>query len=299
MKPILHVLSNITNEFQTYYDFKKLGWQDANFIIHPEHFYMVAVLNKEGLYRITYGEEPGLSREQLQERMAWKFKTMLPGHPDPDQYKVVNFSPYKMHQRCAEKFRVGRFMLCADAAHLCCKFSSARLLLTFPKILTPGFPPEPPDPPPHHLIYNLFYTRRLMTSAPWGGMGISSGFVDVGGLYDCLAGIWDGVADEDILDLYSAKRIEKYKTIVDPISSENFRRVHDADPRTRLERDEFMQLCVKAETDKDLRRNMLMGGMDLRYDFTQHYKDKKGTKGFKDESSNLEKATNGVPQPVS
>ncbi|TKX27696.1 FAD-binding domain-containing protein 1 [Elsinoe australis] len=238
----------------TYYDFKKLGWQDANFIIHPEHFYMVAVLNKEGLYRITYGEEPGLSREQLQERMAWKFKTMLPGHPDPDQYKVVNFSPYKMHQRCAEKFRVGRFMLCADAAHLC---------------------------------------------SPWGGMGISSGFVDVGGLYDCLAGIWDGVADEDILDLYSAKRIEKYKTIVDPISSENFRRVHDADPRTRLERDEFMQLCVKAETDKDLRRNMLMGGMDLRYDFTQHYKDKKGTKGFKDESSNLEKATNGVPQPVS
>lgn len=48
-----------------------------------------------------------------------KFERMLPGNPKPDQYKLVNCSPYKMHQRCAEKFRVGRFLLAADAAHLC------------------------------------------------------------------------------------------------------------------------------------------------------------------------------------
>jgi len=48
-----------------------------------------------------------------------KFERMLPGHPKPDQYKLMNCSPYKMHQRCAEKFRVGRFLLAADAAHLC------------------------------------------------------------------------------------------------------------------------------------------------------------------------------------
>ena len=52
-------------------------------------------------------------------RQPMKFERMLPGHPKPDQYKLMNCSPYKMHQRCAEKFRVGRFLLAADAAHLC------------------------------------------------------------------------------------------------------------------------------------------------------------------------------------
>ncbi|PNS14406.1 hypothetical protein CAC42_3692 [Sphaceloma murrayae] len=229
----------------TYYDFKKYGWQDANFIIHPEHFYMAAIIQEDGLYRITYGEKPGLSRDQLKERMEWKFKTMLPGHPDPDQYKVVNFSPYKMHQRCAEKFRVGRFLLAADAAHLC---------------------------------------------NPWGGMGITGGFVDVGGLYDCLAGIWDGSADEDILDLYSAKRIEKWKTVIDPVSSENFRRVHDKDPKSRFDRDEFMQMCTKAKGDEDFAREMLLGSFAVRYDFTQHYRDKLGTKDFKDDVEKIHNA---------
>ncbi|KAG8626206.1 hypothetical protein KVT40_006607 [Elsinoe batatas] len=206
-------------DIETYYDFKKFGWKDANFIIHPEHFYMAAIIQEDGLYRITYGEKPGLSREQLQERMEWKFKTMLPGNPDPSQYKVMNFGPYKMHQRCAEKFRVGRFMLAADAAHLC---------------------------------------------NPWGGMGITG-------------------AEEDILDLYSAKRIEKWRTVIDPVSSENFRRVHDKDPRSRVDRDDFLKMVVKSQGDKDFAREMLMGSFAVRYDFTQHYKDKLGTKDFKEE----------------
>jgi len=44
---------------------------------------------------------------------------MLPGHPKPEDYKIVNCSPYKMHQRCADRFRVGRILIAADAAHLC------------------------------------------------------------------------------------------------------------------------------------------------------------------------------------
>ncbi|KAK0375096.1 FAD binding domain-containing protein [Colletotrichum limetticola] len=212
----------------TYYDFAgKFGFDDANFIIHPDHFFMAAKITSDGLYRVTYGEEPNLSHEELQARQQEKFRTMLPGHPGPDEYKVVNFAPYKMHQRCAPRFRVGRFMLAADAAHLC---------------------------------------------NPWGGLGITGGFVDVGGLYDCLAGIWDGVADEGILDLYSEKRREKWKTIIDPISQENFRRVSDADPGTRLERDGFMQMCVRAEKDPVFMKELMMGSFEVRYDFTQHYK---------------------------
>ncbi|KAL2023296.1 hypothetical protein VTK56DRAFT_3034 [Thermocarpiscus australiensis] len=212
----------------TYYDFKeKFGWHDANFIIHPENFFMAARITSDGLYRITYGETPGLSREEYLARQPAKFETILPGHPKPDEYKIINFSPYKMHQRCAPKFRVGRVLLAADAAHLC---------------------------------------------NPWGGLGITGGFVDVGGLYDCLAGIWDGKADESILDLYSEKRIEKWKTVINPISCENFRRVSDKDPATRFERDEFMQMLKKAETDDAYLKELLLGFMEVRYDFTQHYK---------------------------
>ncbi|EOO00965.1 putative fad binding domain-containing protein [Phaeoacremonium minimum UCRPA7] len=212
----------------TYYNFEeKFGWADANFIIHPEHFYMAAKITQDGLYRITYGETPGLTLEQMVDRQPMKFETMLPGHPKPDEYKVVNFAPYKMHQRCAPSFRVGRFLLAADAAHLC---------------------------------------------NPWGGLGITGGFVDCGGLYDCLAGIWDGKADESILDLYSEKRIEKWKTVIDPISSENFKRVSDSDPATRYERDDFMQLLTKAEKDRPFAKELLMGPFAVRYDFTQHYK---------------------------
>lgn len=189
---------------------------------------MVAKMTADGLYRVTYGETPGLSVEEYKQRQPWKFETILPGHLKPHEYKMVSWSPYKMHQRCAPKFRVGRVLLAADAAHLCC---------------------------------------------PWGGLGITGGFVDCGGLYDCLAGIWDGKADESILDLYREKRIEKWKIIIDPISQENFRRVSDKDPETRYDRDEFMHLLTKGETDKGFLRNFLMGSFDVRYDFTQHYKD--------------------------
>ncbi|KAF6841697.1 FAD binding domain-containing protein [Colletotrichum plurivorum] len=218
----------------TYYDFEgKFGWRDANFIIHPEHFFMAAKIDNDGLYRVTYGEDAGLSAEELRARQQEKFRTMLPGHPGPDEYEMVNFAPYRMHQRCAPKFRVGRFLLAADAAHLC---------------------------------------------NPWGGLGITGGFVDVGGLYDCLAGIWDGVADEGILDLYCEKRREKWKTVIDPVSQDNFRRVSDKNPATRVERDGFLQMCQRSEKDEGLERALAMGTFDVRYDFTQHYKKVNGHK---------------------
>jgi 2-polyprenyl-6-methoxyphenol hydroxylase-like FAD-dependent oxidoreductase len=188
---------------------------------------MAAKITPDGLYRVTYGESPGLTWEEMKARQAWKYEIMLPGNPKPGDYKLVMMSPYRMHQRCAPSFRVGRILLAADAAHLC---------------------------------------------NPWGGMGITGGFVDVGGLYDCLAGIWDGKADESILDLYSEKRIEKWKTIINPVSSDNFRRVSDSDPDTLLERDPVLQACKAAENDPEAQRRMALMAFSLRYDFTQHYK---------------------------
>ncbi|KAK8113488.1 FAD binding domain-containing protein [Apiospora sp. TS-2023a] len=213
-----------------YYDFEGThGFTNTNFILHPEHFAMVAKITRDGLYRVTYGEAGGLTLDQIKERQPMKFKTILPGHPEPSDYKLVSLAPYKMHQRCAPSFRVGRVLLAADAAHLC---------------------------------------------NPWGGMGITGGFVDAGGLADCLMGMWDGVADESILDLYSEKRRDKWVNLIDPASQDNFRRVSDPDPDTLLERDAVMKACKAAESSEEMQRQAFMGMMELRYDFTQHYNKK-------------------------
>ncbi|KAK8099908.1 FAD binding domain-containing protein [Apiospora kogelbergensis] len=213
-----------------YYDFEGThGFTNTNFIMHPEHFCMVAKITKDGLYRVTYGEPGGLTLDEIKERQPMKFETMLPGHPKPGDYELVSLAPYKMHQRCAPSFRVGRVLLAADAAHLC---------------------------------------------NPWGGMGITGGFVDAGGLADCLIGMWDGVADESILDLYSEKRRAVWRDIIDPQSQDNFRRVSDPDPDTLLERDAVMKACKAAEGDEEMQRQAFLGMMNLRYDFTQHYNKK-------------------------
>jgi len=80
---------------------------------------MIARIQTDGLLRITYGETPGLSREEYIARQPAKYKALLPGNPDPDKFKVMDISPYKVHQRLAKSMRVGRFLLAADAAHLC------------------------------------------------------------------------------------------------------------------------------------------------------------------------------------
>ena len=188
---------------------------------------MAARIGKDNLYRITYGEIPGLTLDQMKERQPWKFKEFLPGHPDPDQYKIVNFSPYKIHQRLAEKMRVGRFCLAADAAHLC---------------------------------------------NPFGGMGLTGGIVDVGGLYDCLAGIYEGKATDKILDLYSEVRRAKYNDIVNPVSSGNIVRLFGQDPDKALETDEFLQMCKRTETDEAFAKEFANGVNMLKHDFTQYYK---------------------------
>jgi 2-polyprenyl-6-methoxyphenol hydroxylase-like FAD-dependent oxidoreductase len=48
-----------------------------------------------------------------------RYARLLPGNPKPEDFTLVDFSFYSQHQRCADKLRVGRILLAADAAHLC------------------------------------------------------------------------------------------------------------------------------------------------------------------------------------
>lgn len=105
---------------QTYYPaLTQYNWPSTNFLVSPSHFPMIAQITNDGLLRITYGEEGSLTCEEMLSRQPEKFKQFVPGAPEPSEYEIVNFSPYKIHQRCAEKFREGRVLLAADAAHLC------------------------------------------------------------------------------------------------------------------------------------------------------------------------------------
>ncbi|KAK3302923.1 uncharacterized protein B0T15DRAFT_402797 [Chaetomium strumarium] len=110
-----------------YYDFEPYDYDDSQFFVHPEHWHMVAKIQTDGLTRVTYGELGGLTYDQLKERQPAKFQAFLPGNPTPDKYRLVSFSPYKVHQRCVDKMRVGRFILAADAAHLCNPFGGMGL----------------------------------------------------------------------------------------------------------------------------------------------------------------------------
>ena len=102
-----------------YYDFSPYDYDDSQFFVDHEHWHMVAKIQADGLYRVTYGEISGLTTEQLRDRLPGKYKAFLPGAPDPGQYNLVGFSPYKVHQRCVDNMRVGKVLLAADAAHLC------------------------------------------------------------------------------------------------------------------------------------------------------------------------------------
>ncbi|KAH7036394.1 hypothetical protein B0J12DRAFT_713362 [Macrophomina phaseolina] len=230
-----------------YYDFTKWGYHDVQFFIHPEHFHMVARLcgPPREYWRVSYGERSGLTHEQLLERVPEKFAAMLPGNPQPGDYEVVGFSPYRVHQRLAPSMRVGRVLLAADAAHLC---------------------------------------------NPFGGLGLTGGIVDVGGLYDCLAGIHDGLADESILDVYSDVRRKMWTDVIDPISSENIRRLFAQDPEKAAETDEFLKLVNRVEKDEELRKQFRASLHAIEYDFKQHYRNAEAANGQDGAAKEAEKS---------
>jgi len=80
---------------------------------------MAAKITNDGLWRVTYGDDAGLGRDELVKRQPMRYERILPGNPKPGDYKLISMSPYKLQQRCAKTFRVGKVCLVADAAHLC------------------------------------------------------------------------------------------------------------------------------------------------------------------------------------
>src|SRR5271155_4010694 len=123
------------------------------------------------MFRVSYGEDATLSYEEARANLEKKYNAIFPGpKPVTGKYDLKMFSPYKLHQRSASKFRVGRALLAGDAAHAC---------------------------------------------NPFGGMGLTGGLCDAGGLSDCLIGVLRKGCKDDLLDKYAEIR----KKIFDEVQS--------------------------------------------------------------------------------
>jgi 2-polyprenyl-6-methoxyphenol hydroxylase-like FAD-dependent oxidoreductase len=119
------------------------------------------------MYRVSYGEDASLSYEEARANLDNKFNAIFPG-AKPVKYDLRMFSPYKLHQRRSNKFRVGRVLLAGDAAHAC---------------------------------------------NPFGGMGLTGGLCDAGGLSDCLIGVLRKGCGDDLLDKYATIRQQIFNDV--------------------------------------------------------------------------------------
>jgi 2-polyprenyl-6-methoxyphenol hydroxylase-like FAD-dependent oxidoreductase len=97
------------------YDFRRLGLALATLMIDPQYGAIIVKIDNSGLWRCTYCEDASLPEEGVLERMPAYFRAILePG----TGYELMQYSPYRMHQRAAERFHVGRVVLAGDAAHV-------------------------------------------------------------------------------------------------------------------------------------------------------------------------------------
>jgi 2-polyprenyl-6-methoxyphenol hydroxylase-like FAD-dependent oxidoreductase len=101
-----------TNAF---YDFERYRYARGTFLIDDDHGAVIAKIDNRGLWRCTYMEDASLAEQTFLERLPRVYGAILPGATD---YKIERATPYRMHQRSAPHYRVGRVVLAGDAAHV-------------------------------------------------------------------------------------------------------------------------------------------------------------------------------------
>ncbi len=98
-----------------YHDFESAGFDLTTLVIDEEWGAVIARITPDGLWRCTYMEDAGLPEADYLARVPNAYEHILPGSGG---YELDRAAPYRMHQRCAANFRVGRVILAGDAAHV-------------------------------------------------------------------------------------------------------------------------------------------------------------------------------------
>jgi 2-polyprenyl-6-methoxyphenol hydroxylase-like FAD-dependent oxidoreductase len=97
-----------------YFDFERYHYARATFLIDDIYGAVIAKIDNEGLWRCTYMEDADLSEDHLLDRLQNVYAAIVPGA----DYTIERATPYRMHQRSASRYRVGRVTLVGDAAHV-------------------------------------------------------------------------------------------------------------------------------------------------------------------------------------
>jgi 3-(3-hydroxy-phenyl)propionate hydroxylase len=97
-----------------FYDFEAHGYPRSVLQIDPVHGAIIAKIDNRNLWRVTYSESAELPEDTVADRLAENYAALLPGD---EEWRLDRITPYKMHQRSAETYRVGRVLLAGDAAH--------------------------------------------------------------------------------------------------------------------------------------------------------------------------------------
>lgn len=96
-------------------DLAKFGFASSTMQVDDVYGSVICRIDQDNLWRVTFMEDPNLPIEGLQSRIQATFEKLL---PEGANFEVVSYSPYRMHQRVADRMRLGRFLLVGDAAHV-------------------------------------------------------------------------------------------------------------------------------------------------------------------------------------
>ncbi len=193
----------------TPFDFREAfpNLANVNYVSDPDEW--CVILKTVTLWRVLFPTDPAADDATLLSD-AFIEARLQHLHARPESYEIGHRTLYRVHQRVAGTYRVGRIALAGDAAHI---------------------------------------------NNPLGGMGMNGGLHDAFNLAEKLLAIFEGRADDSLLDLYDRQRRTVAQAFVQEHTIRNKRLMEARDPEVqRARQEEFMVTA----TDPVLARQFLM-----------------------------------------
>jgi 3-(3-hydroxy-phenyl)propionate hydroxylase len=97
------------------FDFSSLGYLPTTYQLDPRRGALVGQVDHAGIWRYVYGESRLSPADTVAERIPTALARVLPAGVDP---RPVSWATHRVHERTADRLRVGRVLLAGDAAHV-------------------------------------------------------------------------------------------------------------------------------------------------------------------------------------